>query len=248
MKNAQSKETRSYQDPMASRMEAAQKRKAALEAGSKPNYPKVEKVYDGFYQRLDTLSEEGSRFFLSAGAPIGSKVQLDSKGTTLFTEDGHLLAGITGKTAARLSKHAAQGWQICVLVSAVFYKAESRKASAEFAFLCWAPLDAEQEAALVTFSDNIAHRLASGDRATLDLTQDQFIKILSSKGSWYLTPTSKRDGLPSGTVIYKNRRTGTEHLTAYALKHRRGCTLLASFFWILLLGGLAVLVWMLFFS
>lgn len=244
MNETESEETRSFRDPMASRMEAARKRKEALDA----EYPQVRDVYDGFYETVTELSAEGAGFLLGAEGIIGSELALDAEQLSLIADGGRVLTTFKGKARERLAAHLADKWHVKVYLGATFFHSETRSGSAELALICWAPLKEEYEASLETFSRNIASRLASGDRAGLKLTQDQFINVLRSDGSWYLTPTKKREPLPKGTVVYKARRTAIERLTGFALKHRMGCNLLAIVFWLMVLGGIAFLVWTLFFS
>jgi hypothetical protein len=220
----------------------------------------VRAVYDGFYLRLAELSEEGNRFFLGAEGIIGSELfiataaqagadgQLE-EAVLLRASDGRTLARIEGEAAGRLAGHLSHGWRAKALLATTFFRAQDKRGSADIACLCWAPeLAPEAEAALATFSKNIAERLTRGDRAGLEPSQEQFIRILQSGGEWFLTPTVKREPLQKGTVVYKSQRSGTERLTGFALKHRVGCNTLASIFWILVILGIIVLVWRLFFS
>jgi hypothetical protein len=165
----------------------------------------------------------------------------------LLACDGRPLARLRGEVAQRLARHAAQGWRIEPFISATFFCSQDRSGSADIAFICWAPLTAEYDEALTAFANNIASRLASGDRAGLSLSQDQFIKVVQSGGTWYLTPSTQREPLPQGTVVYKSRRTGIERLTGYALRHRVGCNVLASIFWIAVALGIIAIVWATFF-
>lgn len=235
---------------MASRLEAAQKRTEALEA----KYARAKEVYDGSYVLLKTLTEEGTAFFLGAEGIVGSELNLglqakldDAAGLFILSAEGKRLAELTGEAAEKLLAHQANGWHISSFLSATFFKAADKSASAEIAFLCWAPLPDEQEKALATFAHNIAGRLASGDRAGLYLSQEHFIQVLESDGAWYLTREDKREPLEKGTVIYKNRRTGIERVTEYALKHRVGCNILAVIFWALLAVGLLAVFFVLVF-
>ena len=229
---------------MAVRIEAAQKHREAREGA----FPRVSDVYDAFYLRLEELSAEGNRFFLGAEAIIGSAVSYDRENMQLLGNDGAPLAPITGASAKRLAAHAAEGWNIVALLSTTYFRAQDKGAVADLAFLCWKPLNAELDAALLAFSKGIADRLAAGSRAEVKLTQEQFIQVLKSQGTWYLTPNTKREPAEKGTVVYKARRSGVERITAYALRHRFGCNILATLFWIALAAGIALLVWFFFFS
>jgi len=153
-----------------------------------------------------------------------------------------------GAPAKRLTEYAAKGWHIVALLSTTYYRAQDKAALADVAFLCWEPLDTGFDAALTAFSKGIADRLAAGSRAEVTLTQKQFVQVLQSKGAWYLTPTIKREPLEKGTVVYKARRSGVERITAFALRHRSGCNILAILFWIILAAGIVFLVWFFFFK
>lgn len=243
MNKPESEEIPSYRDPMGARVEAARKRKELYEA----EFPPVREAYDGFYLRLNTLGEEGARYLLGAEGIIGSPLRFDNEHIALLASDGTCIASLQGADRERLAQHAEQGWNIQPFVCMTFYSAESKHVGADIAFICWAPLSSEQEASLSTFAHNIAERLASGDRAELHLTQEQFIKVLESKGAWYLTQTTKREPLEKGSVVYKARRTGVERITAFSLRHRMGCSILATLFWVLVVAGIVVLVVTLFF-
>jgi len=244
MNDSDNKEAHSYKDPMAPRVEAAKERREALEE----EYPRVSDVYDGFYVRLKELSDEESRFFLGAEAIIGSPLAFDGETAQLVGGDGAPLTQISGATAKRLKSYASKGWNIKVLLSTTYFRAQDKSAVADVAFLCWKPIDDEINAALMAFSKGISERLAAGSRAEVRLTQKEFVHVLQSQGTWYLTPNIKREPLEKGTVVYKARRSGVERITAYALRHRSGCNSLAILFWIILAAGIVFLVWFFFFK
>ena len=244
MNEKDSKETRSYRDPMASRVEAAEKRREALLA----KFPSVKESYDGFYVMLDTLTADGTRYFLGAEGIIGTELTYSPATNSFIADDGRVLAQLEDKFAQRLATYSQGNWRIKAFTSATFFKAKDKTAAAEVAFICWAPLEDEQNEAMETFSRNIAHRLSSGDRAGLRLSQEQLINVLRSNGDWYLTKATKRDALEKGTVIYKSKQGGNEKLTSYALKHKTGCNIIALAFWALLIVGAGALIWFLFFQ
>lgn len=224
---------------MAPRVEAARKRREALEA----EYPKIAEVYDGFYLRLTDIDAEGSRFFLGAEGIIGSELRVDGKDGTLLSGDGRALALLPRKAADQLAEHASAGWRIKALISTVFFRAQDKCAVVDIAFVCWSPLDASTDQAFSAFTKNVAGRLASGDRASLALSQGQLVSVLRSGGAWYLTPMTKREPTEKGTVVYKSRRTSIERLTGFSLRHRVGCTVAASLFWVLVAAGVVALIW-----
>ena len=243
MTERDSKETRSYRDPMAPRVETAKLRREAEAAA----YPEVVAAYDGFYLRVEELTEEGNRYILGAEGIIGSELFYDASQGALVADDGRSLALLPSASAERLSAHAFEGWSIKPLVSTTFFRAQDKSAAVDVAFICWAPTEEDFDVSLTTFCHNIADRLANGDRADVVLTQDQFVSVLRSKGAWYLTPATKREPTEKGTVVYKARRSGTERLIGYALKHRSGCNILAILFFVLVGAGIIFLIWNAFF-
>jgi hypothetical protein len=224
-------------------MEAAEKRREAAETA----YPQAAASYKGFYLRLEDLDKVGSQYLLGAEGIIGSELTYNREGGFLLASDGRRIVQLPDEPAKQLAANALANWHITVLISAVFFRAADKSAAVELAFLCWAPMEAAYDAALQNFSHNIAERLASGDRAGLALSQDQFVSVLRSGGEWFLTRATKREPLEKGTVVYKSRRSGIERLTGFALRHRTGCTVFATVFWIALAVGVAVLIWLLLF-
>jgi hypothetical protein len=310
MNGPNTEETRSYLDPMASRLAAAERRQTALAA----EFPRVEEVYDGLYERVRELTEEGNRYFTGAEGIIGTvlfvqrgvagdegeaKGEAAEEGGVEGEEEGEVwltsgdrrrLARLDSITSAgeRLARHLRDGWELHALLAATFFRSQDKSAEAEVAILGWstqllmqpgageavqkgargdvregsledaqggaqgdvrkaAPEDARRAVewgdALRAFTENIRDRLAHGDRAELTLTQEQFVDVLRSKGAWFLTPSTKRNALPKGTIIFKNHRTGVERLTAFALNHRSGCNVLAVIFWLGVLVAVAGLIW-----
>jgi len=244
MNEKHAEETRSFRDPMASRLEAAKLRREALEApDTLEQYPCVDDLYDGFYLMIEGLGEDASQYFLGAEGIVCSILVFREETGCLHSEDGRSLVQLPDAVVARLAAHSATGWRIMIFVSAILLHLETKRAALDLAFICWAPLEDAYDAALATFARNIAHRLSSGDRAGVELSQEQFVHVLRSDGNWYLTPETKREPLDAGVVVYKGRRNGIERLTGYALKHRVGCNALAIVFWTALALGIIALIW-----
>ena len=207
----------------------------------------VSDVYDGFYLRLEELSDAANRFFLGSSAVVGSSLAYDETSSQLVTNTGEELAAISAQEAKRLSAHASRDWTIKVLINTVYYRAQDKRGLADVAFICWGPQSDESDAALTAFSEGIAERFALGERAELMLNPDQFQRVLESKGRWCFTPEIKREPFEKGVVVFKSRRSLAERLTGYALEHRLGCNVLAILTWIVILGVLITLIWFFFF-
>ncbi|MDR3136563.1 MAG: hypothetical protein LBU07_04000 [Coriobacteriales bacterium] len=237
------KHSLSYQEQMARRLTATARHQQQLDK----EFPPVDRVYDGFYQLLAPSSIEHGVYFLGAGGIVASTLTLslsagaqrEANTIWLTAPDGHRLARLPDKPAQRLRAHLARDWHITALIAAVYYHAQSRGVSVEVAFICWD----KSCVALAVFSHNIADRLASGDHAGLELSQEQLVRVLKSQGRWFLTKSTPYPPDEMGRVLYRKRRSGSERLAAYALRHRWGCTVLASLFFLVVLLALAAAIW-----
>jgi hypothetical protein len=246
-------ESKSYRDPMAQRQAAAAARRERLEA----EYSLVFEVYDGFYAQFEPAGEAGKDFFASGESIIGSRLQVAdgwltaSDGRQLVRIDGAAGAGdATGADGAakaeRLVRHIADGWQVVALISILYYRAADKAISAEIGFVCWDAAKVDGQT-MDNFCKNVAGRLSKADHANLALTQEQFIRVIDSKGEWFLTGKLPYPARDKGTVVYKDHRSGTEGLVDYALQHNKGCNIAAVVFWIVLAAVIIGVIWWLFF-
>ncbi|MDR2109340.1 MAG: hypothetical protein LBP28_07800 [Coriobacteriales bacterium] len=159
----------------------------------------------------------------------------------LLNHAGLTIARLDADTSKRLTDHINSGWQVTLLLSLVLYSQKLRSHTAELACLCYDPAFAETFEA---FARNIAFRVRKGDHPALALSQDQFIRVVESRGAWYLTRSEALPAREPGVIVYKRRRSLGEGLVEQAYQGKRGCKLAAIGFWALLAAALLlVLFW-----
>ncbi|MDR2493293.1 MAG: hypothetical protein LBD25_07575 [Coriobacteriales bacterium] len=240
-------ETRSYRDPLGEQARLFGDARRRREA----RFPQVEQSYDGFYCLFEPLGKRGISYLVGGEGIIGSELQAafeadDTRPVALVARDGEAVAFIDGEPAERLRRLREKGWTVRLALSLVMYHPFGKRFVAEAAcFGCAGDNDEAVAQALDSFIANITYRINKGDHPRLDLTQDQFIKVVESKGAWYLT---KRQPLPpreEGTMYYRRRRTLTEGLVATAIKGGRGCKIAATVFWALVALAVVLVVYLL---
>jgi hypothetical protein len=174
--------------------------------------------------------------------PEGDQVQIRA-------QDGALIANIEGEPARRLLHHHSKGWAIKAALSLTLYHTANKRITGEVACFCYDPeLNEAYEQALVIFVDNmIVHRIYSGTHPTLELSQEQFTRIIESKGAWYLTKGQPLPPLEKGMAYYKRRRIWSERLIAVGMENRLGCNIASIAFWVLLGAAVLFVIWWFFF-
>ncbi|MCL1891356.1 MAG: hypothetical protein FWG00_05005 [Coriobacteriia bacterium] len=264
-------ETKSYQDPVGARIEAASTARKRREA----KFPPVKSVYDGFYFTFDSTDKRSFDFLAGSEGIIGTELTLVFEGEQTQTlgskpppppkgnlvptpEDEHLqppegdqvqiraqdgarIATIEGEPARRLLHHHNKGWAIRTALSLTLYHTANKRITGEVACFCYDPeLNEAYEQALAIFVDNmIVHRIYSGAHPTLELSQEQFTRVIESKGAWHLTKGQPLPPLEEGMAYYKRRRIWSERLVAAGMQNRLGCNIASIAFWVLF--GLAIL-------
>jgi hypothetical protein len=170
-------------------------------------------------------------------------------GCCFVGHDGRRVAVPEGDAKARLSALRERGWQIHCVLAYVIYKVEEKSFAGEFACIAYSPaLDDEARAALDVFVDNMANRIASASRPVLALTQEQFVRVIESKGTWFLTKEAPQPELPRGSVFYRRRRSLNDRLVGAALKGNKGCIVGSWLGAALIVIAIVLGVWLLFFS
>jgi hypothetical protein len=244
MTNKPTAETKSYRDLAGERIAASAAAREAREA----RFPKVAEVYDAFYLTFEPLPAHKELLRGPQGI-IGSPYTLtrikdtDENGPTpglyLTTIEGIHLAELRGDGGQSLSKHLDDGWEVSLALSAVWYRNVDKTFFGEVACICYDPVCGLP---LQNFTKNVMFRVARGNHPGLGLSQDRFIRVIQSNGSWYLTKEEELPAQEKGTVVFKKRRTWTEGVTTYALAHKKGCNALAVLFWIILAAAILLLV------
>ncbi|MDR1017014.1 MAG: hypothetical protein LBL67_06145 [Coriobacteriales bacterium] len=125
-------------------------------------------------------------------------------------------------------------------VSAVYYSAETKGMSAEIASFDWSD---QVDSAVAVFVENLRFRIMKGEHPKLALSQQEFDRVLSSGGKWYLVKQKKRRDLPKGTIYFRKRQAGADAIASSARRHTLLWTVIACLFWLVVLALLVLAVW-----
>jgi hypothetical protein len=246
MKKSPAQPPKRFQDPLNAYIEA----RASVREQSKTRLANVDEVYEGWYGSFAPQDEEGKAFLGGPDGIVGTKLAFRAfdGGIGVLARDGRCVALLDEVPAARLSRVLEAGWTIHALLAYTVYCVEDKSFTGHFACVCYDPkLDARITEALEAFVRAIAERIASGATPQLDLSQEQFVRVVESKGSWYLTRDLPLPKLPEGSVFYRRRRTFNDRLVSAGLEGNKGC-LVASWTGTALIAlALLALVWWIFF-
>jgi hypothetical protein len=238
-------ETRSYRDPLGSH--AAQIGAATRAYRSK--FPAVTSAYDGYYAVVETNSREGMSYLAGGEGIIGTKVDycwLDGC-LQLVTHAGQTIASLKADDAKRICEHLDKGWQVSLFLSLVIVDQVNHTHLAELACLCYSPeaCAGDFTQAMETFTGNIAYRIAKGEHPGLALSEDQFVRVLESGGTWYLTKKVELPELQKGQIYYRRRRSAGEGLIEMAYQGKLGCKIAAIVFWVVFFVAIiALAIWL----
>jgi hypothetical protein len=198
----------------------------------------VEKCNDIAKSPVTAKPNTAHAFFLGAEGIIGTTVQID--GSFVRATDGRVVACLNNDDNKRIDAHKKSGWQVIVVLALILYHNETKSPSAQLACICYSP---ELRDSLGLFAKNMLFRIRKGEHPSLALTQEQFIRVLESKGSWYLTKGEPLPALPKGTIVYKKRRVWSENLVEQALRGNIGCKIANVFFWLVLAAAITFAIW-----
>jgi len=236
-----------FQDPLGDYMKVAwETKRQQLE-----RYPDVREAYQGFYAGFYPLGKEGANFLSSAEGIIGTELDLRRTGSGLgfFAHDGRQISALDDALADRLTALADAGWTIRCVLAYTLFETEKKTFSARFACFCLGPgLSEDHRKALKNFSRNMTDRIASASHPGLNLSQEQFARVLTSGGEWFLTKDEPWPELPKGTVYYRRRRTFNDRLIGAALKGNRGCSIASWIAAAVIVAAIVYAVWYFFFS
>ncbi|MCL2136363.1 MAG: hypothetical protein FWH40_02390 [Coriobacteriia bacterium] len=210
------------------------------ESAADTSHPEVDECYRGFYSRFTPAGEEGRRFIVGIEGIVSSIVPTRANGDKreLLGMDGRVVATVSGSAIAELNSLESMGWQVECRMALSVYDTNERQFQGDVAWLAFDSTKPEVQTALAEFVKGITTRIALGSRPELQLDQGQFVRVLESKGRWYLTKDTSIPRLPVGTMIHRQRRSLSEGLIHTALNHRMGCNVAT---WVFLVATLIVL-------
>ena len=240
-------ETRSYRDPVGERTQAAVSARKKREE----RFPNALTVYDSFYITFTSTDKRSAAFLAGSEGIIGTELTLlfsnkdaEEEAVFLLARDEAVIARVSEADAARLRFHYEKDWAIKAVLSLIFYHEAKKCFSAELACFCYdRMLDDSYGHALENFVNNLIYRINKGAHPTLELGQEQFIKVLESKGAWYLTKNMPYPPKEKGVIIYKRRRIWSEYLVVAAMNGNLGCRIAAIAFWVLVAAAVVFALW-----
>jgi hypothetical protein len=241
--------TKSYQDHVGERLLAT----GAARSPRGHGYAPVDESYDGATIEFSPADKRGAAFLAGSEGIIGVEMGVrvadghSSAALELLARDGSVISRVEGPSASRVGARIAAGWKASAYLSLTVYDTKEGRFFAEAACVCYDPaLSEELRFALETFKSNIAYRIKKGVRPGVELSQEQFVRVLESGGKWYLTKSLPRFVPKEGQIVYKHRRTPAESLVAMALEGRPGCRRAATAMWLLVaVAAIAVILWLL---
>jgi hypothetical protein len=266
MSKLTTEETKRYQDPLGAQIQAT----ALARAQRLAAFPPVATVYDGFYVPFEPVSKTASTFLAGGEGAIGTKLLIADKSEllaphsppitppliqsaendkatdnniptlTLTTQDGRVVTQLGGEAAARIWQRLDDGWDVTVMLSLVIYEESNNRFTGEMACMCYDPvlgLPFEQ------FVKNITYRLTKGTHPGLALTQEEFMRVIESKGAWYLTKDVPLPERPKGSIVFKRRKVWSEYLVEAAVKGSIGCKIVGILFWAALAAAVLIALW-----
>ncbi|MCL1846491.1 MAG: hypothetical protein FWF91_00810 [Coriobacteriia bacterium] len=236
-----------FQDPLGDYMKTAQSSRNRHLA----HYPAVDVSYRGFYGDFRPQGKEGTVFLSSSEGIIGTELLLREEGEALglYVRDNRRIAVLDKSLSDRIKGFLGLGWMVRCFLAYVVFQSEEKAFSAYFACFCYdVELEDEHRKALEGFIGNMTDRIASAAHPSLDLTQEQFVRVLESAGEWFLTKDEPWPELPKGSIYYKRRRTLNDRLIGAALKGNKGCVVMSWTATALIVAAVAFAIWFFFFS
>ncbi|MDR1082538.1 MAG: hypothetical protein LBL27_01550 [Coriobacteriales bacterium] len=238
--------TERFQDPLGAYMQTV----TTAHEQHMGRFAPVDEVYQGFYATFTPQSKDGMSYLGGVEGIIGNELELKlfDEGLGFVARDGRRVALLSEHTATRLMALMEQNWVIHIVLAYTSYSAEERSFTGGFACMCYSSeLEEEAKSALEVFIRNIVERIASATRPGLTLTQEQFVRVIESKGAWFLTRDEPWPQLPEGSVYYRRRKTLSDRLVGVALKGNKGCLVLSWIVLAVLAGALVLAIWFFFF-
>ena len=93
-----------------------------------------------------------------------------------------------------------------------------------------------------TFLNNVSKALSNGKRPDLSINQEEFDKIVDSKGKWFPTKTISAPKKEKGTVILRSRMTARDKVIEQGRNKNIGCYILSWVFLLAVVTGIIYLI------
>lgn len=243
-------------DPLERDSEESEESEASESESSKasPGFPDVSDCYFGFYAEFLPKGDGAQKTVSGADCYIGSELQIERRGSgkdshlVLIARNGISLGPVPHRVNARLERLLDNGWEVKSLLSLVTYTQDDKKFYAEAAFMCFAPdMSHKVQGAMEEYARQQTKRIKGGDHPSLVLSQENFERVVSSNGGWYMTPRAELTKKQKNRMSYKSHQSLSDRLVDMSTVHEKGCAVLAVIFMALLFLAAGFIIWLIFY-
>lgn len=213
-------------------------------------YPFVDEVYLARYVELVPASKEATQFLGSPEATVGTLLLLKSKDgeTGFYTEDDRHIASLQPDVHSEIKELVNNEWITRCFLAYSTFNAKDKTIFGHAICFCYDPaLPKDTKDAIECFIKNTMARIAHRTYLDTRIEQAQFVKIIESKGEWFLIKEAKWPKLPKGTIYYRRRRTLKDRLIDAAYQGNKGCVVASYAVMFIIIAGIGLLVWFFFF-
>ncbi len=232
-----------FKDPLGDHLKTVKETQSRRMA----RYPSVKDVYLSKYLEFLPQGKAGEQFLGTSDGVIGTELALKQteEGLGFFSYDDRC---VTQFEDEELERALQKGWGVHCYLAYSTYSAQEKSIKGTAVCFCYdSELGEEITSALTAFIKNTVDRIAHRSYLKLELDQEQFTKIIESKGQWYLIKEEPWPKLDKGEVFYRRRRTTTDRLIDAANRGNKGCLVASWIGLFVIIAGIALLVWLFFF-
>ena len=217
----------------------------------------IKEHYYGLYARALDVNKDESGTLSSRECIVGSRMQvkiISAADLEDADEEAQATLGLvelrtqSGKPVGRLDRDVSTsiirridaGMNCAAFLSAVLFREADGWFCGEFALVCF---DAQQEAMWERWCTKLSYRISKAERPNVDLSAKDISQVQESDGMWCAMKTKPAEKLDKGFAYFKKRRTPSDSLIEMAMSGKTGCKVGATIFWIVVLAGVAYLIY-----
>ncbi|HBT96028.1 MAG TPA: hypothetical protein DEB24_08175 [Coriobacteriia bacterium] len=232
-----------YQDPLGDHYKSVQSQQERRLG----KYPDVGTVYGADYLTFKPLGKEGEQFLGSSDGVVGTTLEprIVNGQPGFYAYDGRCIALFEDEA---LVEALEKGWKARCLLAYSVFKAEDKAITGTAVCFYYDPaLGMDISAALEAFIGHLVDRICHRSYLKLKLSQDQFAKVIESRGEWFLIKEESWPKLPKGMVYYRRKRTLSDRMIDAANRGNKGCLVASWTGFFAIIAGIVLLVWFFFF-
>ena len=203
----------------------------------------VNRLYEGFYARFDTVDKAQGSMLLGADHIVGDDYEVFFK-----TEEGRVVAWVRNKfgaetgyfdveTSRKLQLANAREQVIRAVLSFVAYSDDPEPGVywGEMAVFCFNPMYSNE---MNAFIDRVAAKIAEGTRPIINLGNQASSKILEDP-EWFPNDTMPFPQKGEGMAVLKDHQTISEKIVEQARAGNKGCYAVSILFIIVVVAAVA---------